>query len=182
MRKEYGIFYHYQKNDDRLIIAFNDLEITRKDKKNDIEINYHDKEVVNYTIYHINKIMKIHIEGLISLPNEEMINVINSLLLKEGLETLKVKDHSDYQIGIVKEIEPSLIVECDGALLKFNLDDQLKVNDKVVVAKAHSFLFDGRYLKEDHLCTYKDLEISESLDLIIDNSLSEKDGFFMMGE
>ncbi len=182
MIAKYGIFYHYQKDNDQLVIAFNDLKINRCEVVKDVLVSYHDDILVSYTLTHINRIMKIHINGLISLPNNKMIEVINSFLKKANLETLKEKEHSDFIIGVVKEIEPSLIVLSEGEKFTFNKRDDVKVNDKVVIALKDSFLYDGRFLKDHHLCTYRDLEINDSEALIIDNSLSEDNDFFDVGE
>ena len=182
MINKYGIFYHYEKDNDKLVILFNDLSANRSEAIKDVLVSYHDDILVSYTINRINKIMKIHINGLISLPNEKMIEVINSFLKKANLETLKEKEHSDFIIGVITETEPSLKVVSEGQTFIFDKREGVKINDKVVIALKDSFLYDGRFLKENHLCTYKDLEINDSNELIIDNSLSENNDFFEMGE
>ena len=180
MIENYSIFYSYQKARNILTIKFNDLKINKDVKRGNVFIFYHDDELVSYIIDGIDKIIKIHAEGLIPLPNDMMIDVINTFLKKENLEQLSYKKHSGYYVGEVKNVNGEVEVNTINNTYKFSNYFNLLDGDKVIVASPNIFLFNGEYNKEPHLCSYKDLDISDNDALIVDNSLIVNEDFITL--
>ena len=178
--KNYDVFYSFSKEREYLLILFSDEKITYQKSFGKIVVSYHNVDVVSYKIKDIDKIIKIHADGLIPLINQTVLSIINNLLIKEGLEPLFEKTHSDFYNAIVLSKNPTIVKTIDGEYEVNN--DNVKINDHVVLAKQGSFLFDKTYLKENHLCTYKDLEISDSDEVLIDNELDINEDFFLTSE
>lgn len=178
MIENYSLFYFYSKHDDVLVVKFSNEDITYTLEQEVVNSNYHNIDLVSYEISGISKIMKIHAHGLIPLPNKLMIDVINTILKENGLETLGYKNHSGFYIGEVKEIEPNLIISYDNKECLFKPIPSLKKNDHVVIATPLTFLFNGVQLEDEHLCSYNDLGLSKSNDiLIVDKDITSNDFF-----
>ena len=182
MIENYAIFYSYSKARNVLTIRLNDLKINRDEKRGNVFVFYHDDEVVTYIIDGIDKVMKIHAEGLIPMPNKMMIDVINSFLRKEKLDELAYKTHSGFYIGVVKNIKGGAEVTTKAGVHDFGNYFNLCDGDKVILAKKGTFLFDGTYLTHNHLCSYKDLGISDNGALVVDNELDINDDFMVVEE
>ena len=90
MIENYGIFYSYKTARNILTIRFNDLKINKDIRKGNVFCFYHDDVLVSYVIDGIDKVMKIHAEGLIPAPNNMMIDLVNVFLKKEKLEQLLI--------------------------------------------------------------------------------------------
>lgn len=155
--KDYSLYYSYKKRGDILIVTFNsEMKETRKENKGRVTILYNNDEIIAYHIHDLKEIIKIKGEGMIYLPNKEMIMVINSILANEGLEPLEEKEHSGY---FVKEVN----------------------GQKVVVAIPGTTLNDGTVTKDEHICTYKDLGISDEEEiLLLDKDAEVGKDFFTM--
>ena len=182
MIENYGIFYSYKTARNILTIRFNDLKINKDIRKGSVFCFYHDDVLVSYVIDGIDKVMKIHAEGLVPAPNKVMIDLVNVFLKKEKLEQLSYKTHSGFYIGEVKNINGIVEVKTKEGTYEFGNYFNLLDGDKVILVKKNTFLFDGTFTNDNHLCTYKDLGISDNGALIIDNELNIDDDFITLEE
>ena len=192
MKKHYSIFYSYKGIGDVLIVIFNnESKPTHHERKGQVEVIYHEQEVIGYNIFDISKIIKIKTSGLIYLPSKELISIINALLRNNGLEELEVQTNSGYIIGEVVDIKPYqekkiVSVDIGKEVVKAYTKEVINLKDKVVVATLGTRLNDSRIVKmiEDtnaFICTEKDLQISESdTILILDNEEENGKDFFTM--
>ena len=178
--KNYGVFYSFNKEKDSLIVRFSDLNVTYQKALDHVIVSFHNLDIVSYRIKNINKIIKIHADGLIPVVNEQLLTIINSLLEKDGLPTLENKSHSDFYNGEVISVNPIII---KTILNEYKFEDlNVKLHDHVVVLKPRSFDFHGNYYQEAHVCTYEDLDISSSNEIFKDNELQVEDDFFLTME
>lgn len=192
MKKQYSIFYSYKGIGDVLIVIFNnESKPTHHERKGQVEVIYHEQEVIGYNIFDISKIIKIKTSGLIYLPSKELISIINALLRNNGLEELEVQTNSGYIIGEVIDIKPYqekkiVSVDIGKEVVKAYTKEAINLKNKVVVATLGTRLNDSRIVKmiEDtnaFICTEKDLQISESdTILILDNEEENGKDFFTM--
>ena len=156
MIKNYGIYNHHE-YDDTLLILFSDLEVTSSKKDNEIESLYHEEQLVGYRIKHFIRYAKIKYSGIIFLPADPLIDVINTVLRKYHLETLEYKKHSGYIT---------------------------KINDSKVMVYATSgtFLRDET-ISQGRFCSYYDLYIKNENEhqlITFDDSIKENEDFFKM--
>lgn len=177
MKKEYGLYYHYQKEGDELLILFSPLLVNRREMKGDVLLSYHDDVLVSYTIYKISKIIKIHIDGLIVCPNKELIDIVNIVLEKNNLEGLDYIRQSGFYIATVTNIDKDIRLKSGDKTFICRFNDKIKMGDRLVVAETGAFLFDKRQANEDMLCTFKMLDINNIDEILIDSTLEEGDFF-----
>ena len=186
MIKNYSLFYSYKTLGDVLLVNIDDTLLSNREvKKNNILALYHDDLLVGINIFDISKIMKIKSQGMIYLPSNSLIDVINSLLENAGLETLAYKTESGYVIGEIKRVddkEMEIDIKKDIYLLPSH--KEVHQGDKVVLAKIGTYLNNGRIVKNvPHLCSYEDLGIENKKDILIIEEETEKGlDFFMMEE
>lgn len=185
----YGLFYSYKNIGDVLIIVFdNSLKTTRSEQKGRVTVLYHGDQIIGYNIKDVKDIVKIHSEGKIFLPRQELIEVINYILKNENLPTLEPMEESGFYIGEVISqkdniVEISLGEEKVSALLKTSLN----IKDKVVVAKNNTILGDGTKFKEKevngvlinaHICVANELGLEGDNILLVDKELENGKDFF----
>ena len=123
MISKYGLFYTFSKDIDTLEVLFSDDAIIRSEKGNDVEIFYGRSGVVKANIYGIKKYVKIRISGLIYLPSDEFIALVNGYLGSYGI-LLSCKDHTGF------------VIEKNG-------------NKYFVIAKKGTLLPDKNFTKEE---------------------------------
>lgn len=184
MKTHYSLFYSYKNIGDVLIVIFdNEKKPTHHERKGNVEVIYHEEEVIGYNVFNIRNIVKIKTEGLIYLPSPTLVSVINTILKNSGVEELGIINHSGYVIGEIKnitalDIEKSLVSidineEMINAVIKNN---NININDKVVVALVGTRLNSGEVVKSSnvdgvlingHLCNEKELQISEDNKILI---------------
>ena len=195
MINNYSLQYDYKGVGDVLIIILNGQKTpTRSVNNQDVVAIYSDDELVGINIFNISKIMKIKSQGMIYLPSNAFIDVINTLLTNASLDTLSYVETSGYVIGEIQDVEE---VE-DGLICSINLgneivhavslDKSVKEKDKVVVAIQNTRLPNGEVVGSfdtefgiinSHLCSYKDLNIKDCDDvLIIDEDVKISSDFF----
>ena len=157
MITQYGIFNYHEDNNE-LVILFDEGR-NKKEKINDeISLLKKDDQVVGYAINNFIKYAKIKYSGIIFLPNNALIDVINSILKNNNLETLSYKDNSGYEIKLIN-------------------------NQKVVFVKEGTFLKDES-ISKGHVCTYDDLFIkNDKMNevLLLDNDSKINVDFFVCG-
>lgn len=159
MIDNYGLFNRHE-IDDTLLILLSDKEITRRVNNGEVDVLYSGEEIVGYSIAHFIRYAKIKYSGIIFLPSPLLIDVINSVLKKHGLDTLNYKKYSGY---VVKK----------G-----------KNGQKMVFAEPGTFLRDET-ISKGRYCTYFDLymkgENEEEL-VVIDEQIKEGIDFFKTEE
>lgn len=156
MRKDYGIYNNHEL-DNTLLILFSDEEVTNSKKKDEIEVLYHDIKIIGYKISNFIRYAKIKYSGIIFLPSNTLVDVINSVLKNHQLETLEYKTSSGY------------ITKRNG-------------NNLGVFALKGTFLRD-QSISKGKFVTYFDLYIkNENSDelITIDESIKEGVDFFQM--
>ena len=181
MKDNYSLFYNYRHIGDVLIVIFdNDKSPTRNERKKDVEVIYHQDEVIGYNIFNIRNVVKIKSEGLIYLPSPTLINVINNILKNSGVEELAPTKESGYIIGEVKRIDGNIAINIGKEEVIIPLNNEVQLGDKVVIAKVGTRLNTGINVQQfAHLCLEKDLQISEEdIVLILDKDEEVGKDFF----
>ena len=143
MISNWGMF-NIHENNNTLLIKFLDEEVNSSIEYNEVKVLKHDNDIVGYEISDFIRYAKIKYSGIIFMPHNILVDVINSILENNSLEKLEYKKESGY---IIKEMPDHKIG---------------------VYAKVGTFLRD-EHLSKGRFCSYYDLFIdSESPnDLII---------------
>lgn len=158
MKTNYGLFNEHEDNGN-LLILFNEDDFDTEVNEEEVTIFYKCGEVVGYAIPNFIRYAKIKYSGIVFLPSKPLIDVINSVLKNNNLETLEFKKESGY------------VVKTDENVKKVYATEGTFLRDKTVSK--------GRY------CTYYDLYIKSENenDLItIDEDIKEGTDFFQMEE
>ena len=156
MIKNYGIYNHHE-YDDTLLILFSDSAVTRSERKEEVESLFSEDRLVGYRIKHFIRYAKIKYSGIIFLPSDPLIDVINTVLRKYHLETLEYKKHSGY----ITKIHDSKVM---------------------VYATSGTFLRDET-ISQGRFCSYYDLYIKNENEhqlITFDDSIKENEDFFKM--
>ena len=162
MISKYGLINHFEKINAYLSIILDEMPNNLLPKQDeDLLIYEKDGHIYRIDIYNLKKYVKIKIQGLIYLPNYELIAILNGYLGKYDIMLLSKKESGFY---IVK----------DG-------------NDYKVKVKKDTLTANGEFVKEDRYATYKDLDINdEDKDIVLDdNDVNDSDinkDFFQMEE
>ena len=197
--KNYALHYSYKNIGDVIIVIFDNSKMpTRSETKGKVTAIYHEDELIGYNIFDVKEIVKIKNEGMIFLPSEGLISVINSILTNEGFESLEVKENSGYftaEVADAIELDDSKLFvtaflgnECANGIIK---NAHLNAGDKIVVALTGTYLSTGEVVKNGnmdgtllnaHICTNKDLGILEDEDkvLLLDKDVEIGKDFFSM--
>ena len=162
MISKYGLINHYDKINAYLSIVFDDLPKGLLPKQDD-DLLIYEKEgkIYRIDIFNLKKYVKIKFKGLITLPNYELIAILNGYLGKYDIMLMTKPDSGFY---IVKD------------------KDVYKVK-----VQKDTLISDGTFVKEDRFATYQDLDTNEPNEIIIldDDEVNEKDinkDFFQMEE
>ena len=162
MIRKYGLINHYEKINAYLSIILSDAyQDILPSQDEDLLIYEKNNEIYRIDIFNLKKYVKIRIQGLIALPNYELIAILNGYLGKYGV-LLTNKEESGFYIDKID-------------------------NHFVVKVKKDTLLADGTFVKEERIATYYDLDINDKKELInlddeqIDESDIGKD-FFQMEE
>ena len=142
MIKKYGLINHFEKINAYLSIIFEDGHQDIEPKQDeDLLIYERDSHIYRIDIYNLKKYVKIRIQGLISLPNYELIAILNGYLGK-------------YDIMLMSKGESGFTIVKDGENYKVNV-------------KKDTLIADGSFVKEDRLATYHDLDLNEENKVIV---------------
>lgn len=162
MIRKYGLINHYEKINAYLSIILSDAyQDVLPSQDEDLLIYEKNNEIYRIDIFNLKKYVKIRIQGLITLPNYELIAILNGYLGKYGV-LLTNKEESGFYIEKVD-------------------------NHFIVKVKKDTLLADGTFVKEERIATYYDLDINDKKEPInlddeqIDESDIGKD-FFQMEE
>ena len=161
MIAKYGLINHFDKINAYLSVVFDELPKNLLPKQDeDLLIYEKNNKIYRIDIFNIKKYVKIRINGLISLPNYELIAILNGYLGKYDIMLLS-KGESGFYIDKIDDIY------------------RVKVKEDTLVA-------DGSFAKEDRLATYRDLDINEEAkEIILDEDVTDADigkDFFQMEE
>ena len=159
MIDRYGLFNRHE-IDDTLLILLDDEKVTSEIEKDEVKILYHEDRIVGYSIKNFIRYAKIKYSGIIFLPSKALVDVINSVLKKAGVELLNYKNNSGYAVKKGQK------------------------GQNMVFAEPGVFLRD-KTLSKGRFCTYFDLFIkSEREDefVVIDEQIKEGTDFFKTEE
>ena len=167
--KNYALYYSYKGIGDVVIVMFEDKKATRYVKKGRVTVIYHDDEVIGYNIFDIKEILKIKSEGMIYLPSPALVEVLNTILINEGVEPLKIMENSGYFTAKVQQINGNYArLSLGDKEINASVKDDIRVNDNVVIAIKGTHLYNGKVVEDEALvCTYKQLGISIEDDRIL---------------
>lgn len=154
---KYGLYYNKEKIGDILFVVFksNDIPDSQKITEN-CRVLYKNNEIVGINILNISKIFKIKSHGFLPLINEEILKVINSILINDGIEPLPYQEDSGFVVAKVIDIEEHpqsdhlhiCKVDCGNEKIlqivcgAYNV----KLNMKVVCALPYSFMPNGQQI------------------------------------
>lgn len=161
----YSLFYNLKLIGDILLIILDEEIIpNRKEKMDeDVVFIYHDDNLVGINIFNFSKLIKIKSTGLIPLPNDQFIDVINSRLKKFNF-ILPYKKESGFKIGKIIELEEHpesshlhlLKVDIGSEVLDIVCGaSNVSIGVVVVVATIGTTMFDGSLIKKGKLLGYE---------------------------
>ena len=151
----YGIYNNHEL-DNTLLVLISEEKATRSEEKGEIDILYHNDKIVGYKIKNFLRYAKIKYSGIIYLPANPLIDVINGILERYNLEKL------DYKHG-------------SGYITKKNKDDMMMFYQKGTFMRDYQ-ISKGQY------CSYYDLYIKDDNDrrlFKIDEAILEDKDFFL---
>ena len=159
---KYGLINHFEKINAYLsIILLDDHENIIPSQDEDMLVYEKEGQIYRIDIFNLKKYVKVKFQGLIYLPNYELIAILNGYLGKYNI-MLSSKNESGFYID--KE---------DGHY--------------IVKVKKDTLLADGSFAKNDRIATTKDLDINEKEENIVldEEEIDDKDigkDFFQMEE
>ena len=162
MIAKYGLINHFDKINAYLSVIFDEQPKNLLPKQDgDLLIYEKNDKIYRIDIFNLKKYVKIKFKGLITLPNYELIAILNGYLGKYDIMLMSKPDSGFY---IVKD------------------RDTYKVK-----VQKDTLISDGTFVKEDRYATYQDLDTNEPNEIIILNNdeVNEEDinkDFFQMEE
>ncbi len=159
---KYGLINHFEKINAFLSIILDEVPnglLPKQDE--DLLIYEKNKHIFRIDIFNLKKYVKVKFQGLIYLPNYELIAILNGYLGK-------------YDIMLVSKNESGFYIDKENG-------------HYIVKVKKETLVADGTFVKEDRIATNKDLDINDDDKPLIldDEELSDKDigkDFFQMEE
>lgn len=159
---KYGLINHFEKINAYLsIILLDGHENITPSQDEDMLVYEKDGDIYRIDIFNLKKYVKVKFQGLIYLPNYELIAILNGYLGKYNI-MLSSKDESGFYIDKVDE-------------------------HYLVKVKKDTLTASGSFVKIDRVATAKDLDINEKEESIIldnedvgDNDIGKD--FFQMEE
>ena len=160
MIAKYGLINHFDKINAYLRIVFDDVPKSLLPKQDeDLLIYEKNGHIYRIDIFNLKKYVKIRIQGLVALPNYELIAILNGYLGKYDI-MLMSKNESGFHI--------------------------VKGNDTYKVrVKKDTLIADGSFIKEERFATYQDLDLNEPKEEIVLDEMNDSDinkDFFQMEE
>ena len=159
---KYGLINHFEKINAYLsIILLDGHENIIPSQDEDMLVYEKDHKIYRIDIFNLKKYVKVKFQGLIYLPNYELIAILNGYLGKYNI-MLSSKDESGFYIDKID-------------------------NHYVVKVKKDTLISNGTFVKEDRVATAKDLDINEKDEIINldDEDIDDRDlgkDFFQMEE
>ena len=159
---KYGLINHFEKINAYLsIILLDGHENVVPSQDEDMLVYEKNGQIYRIDIFNLKKYVKVKFQGLIYLPNYELIAILNGYLGKYNI-LLSSKDESGFYID--------------------------KENGHYIVkVKKDTLLANGTFVKNDRVATHQDLDTSDKDEnIILDNEdVNDKDigkDFFQMEE
>ena len=159
---KYGLINHFEKINAYLsIILLDGHENIVPSQDEDMLVYEKNDQIYRIDIFNLKKYVKVKFQGLIYLPNYELIAILNGYLGKYNI-MLSSKDESGFYID--------------------------KENGHYIVkVKKDTLLANGTFVKNDRVATHQDLDINDKDEnIILDNEdVNDKDigkDFFQMEE
>ena len=161
MINKYGLINHFDKINAYLSIVFDDVPEGLLPKQDDDLLIYEGEDkIYRIDIFNLKKYVKIKFKGLITLPNYELIAILNGYLGK-------------YDIMLMAKPDSGFYIVKDNDIYK------VKVRKDTLIA-------DGTFVKEDRVATFKDLDINEEeKEIVLEDEINDDDlnkDFFQMEE
>lgn len=185
----YRLFYNHQALKDVLIIVIDpEARVLKSEAHHDVVALYGENDkLVGYNIFHIDDVLKIKANGAIFTPDAKLLEVINSLLEREGLSALPETKDSGYRVAKVLSTEEHPLDE-KALILKLQCGDKtyetvsslkgIKEGSMVVVALDGTILYDGSVY---HAAVIKninnDVKVLSPIELKFEGS--EKEAFLL---
>ena len=180
MINNYCLYYVPKANskdvNDMLMIFYGENKLVNKREiSNDLILLKNNDEVIGYVIPNFSNYCKMKINGTIYLPNDQLIDLINDILINHKLDKLAYRNESGFIIGELiekKEHRKSFIYKVDigGEIKTTESTFDLPLNCKLVFATSGTYLMPGRmindYTTQDkislsgRIVTYEDLEMN----------------------
>lgn len=197
----YSLFYNLKLLGDILFIVFDNSSIpTNFIKDGNLVKIYNNNKLIGINIFEISNIIKIKSHGLIPLPNNKLIDVINAILNEHDIEKLEYKKESGFKIGKIISLEDHpesnhlhiLKVDIGSEILDIVCGaNNVFLNAVVVVATIGTTMFDGSLIKKGKLlgvtsngmcCSEKELNLTDDQNkrglLILDDTYEVGQDFF----
>lgn len=196
----YCLFYIPKSSDqvsDILTIFFGgNAPVTNRADTGNVGVLLSNNTPVGYLIKDFSKLCKIKINGMVFLPNNYLIDVINSCLKNSGLETLPYKNSSGFVVGRILKKEKlikTFMYEIDVKNEHVFAESTFELNEGslVVVGLKNTYLLPGRMISEykmrnytpnARVCTLDDLQIPANepyAPIIIEDDIAVGSDFFM---
>lgn len=189
---KYRLFYNFHVIGDVLIIIFDEeLKYDEIIKRDNLITLKNNNKIIGYNILNFSEIVKIKAFGMIVLPPNELIDVINTILINNNCEKLDYQQESGFIYNHVREIIP-----VDDSVNYLKLDSinsipfsaflmssiEVAVDDIVVISTPLNIISNGKTIKEfkimnytsnTEICSYLDLGISADKNIYKSDSLIE---------
>ena len=197
---KYCLYYFPPKSDpnlgDSLIVYFGvNLPTTRQEKGDSVDKLFNKDTLIGYLIHGFSSYCKIRMSGPIFLPNDEIIDLLNDILVNAGLSEMDYFDHSGFVVGEIKnkkELKKSYLYEIDiNKNINVESTFDIKVGEKVVIALNGTYLMPGMMVSpfeiadgvtsEGRICSNQDLLVppmEEFFPVIVDSSSINGEDFF----
>ena len=197
----FSLYYDYPVNGDVLFLVNEpSLYPDRSETKGDVTICYQGDKIVGINIFKIGETVKLKTNGLIVTPDDKLVDVINAVLAKNGVDIkLDYYRSSGYQVGKIVSLEEhpldakANIVHLDFGDGKevetFSRYPNLEVGKLVVCVRDGAMKFDGTKFKaaiirnihhDVELCSGKELRVNDDLSsAFIPEGYAAGDDFFL---
>ena len=185
----YRLFYNHPALKDVLIIVIDpEARVLKSETHNNVVALYGENDkLVGYNIFHIDDVMKIKANGVIFVPDAKLLEVINSLLEREGLAPLPEIKDSGYRVAKVLSTEEHPLDE-KALILKLQCGEKtyetvsnlkgIEEGSMVVVALDGTILFDGSVYHAAVIKNiYNDVKVLSPVELRLEGSM--KDAFLL---
>lgn len=149
---KYGLINHFEKINAYLSIVLDEVPnglLPKQDE--DLLIYEKGGKIYRIDIFNLKKYVKVKFQGLIYLPNYELIAILNGYLGK-------------YDIMLASKSESGFYIDKED-------------NHYIVKVKKDTLTANGKFVKEDRIATNQDLDINDSNEPINldDEELADKD-------
>lgn len=149
----YKVFYDSNSKFDCLYIVFDlDAICDKKEEKDNVVCLYRENKLIGINILNFSTVKKLSNKGFLKL-DKELLDAINAILEKAGVEKLLEETDSGYKVAKVTKIIEHPLDE-RMSLVNFDLGDgkfyqtvtrykNFSIGDKVVVTKDNTLKMDG---------------------------------------